>query len=82
MTGKPVHLMSELVKCVTPGGMILDAFMGSASTGVAAVQNGYHFIGIEKTAHYFDIACKRMEDVLRGDLLTGVQDQTELLATA
>lgn len=61
MTGKPVQLMGELVKCVTPGGLILDPFMGSASTGVAAVQLGYRFIGIEKTAHYFDVACKRLE---------------------
>jgi site-specific DNA-methyltransferase (adenine-specific) len=79
MTGKPVHLMSELVKCVAPGGTILDPFMGSASTGVAALQNGHRFIGIEKSAHYFDIACKRMETAIRGDLLPAVHTQPELL---
>lgn len=69
MTGKPVRLMGELVKCVPPGGLILDPFMGSASTGVAALQLGYRFIGIEKTAHYFDVACKRLEQAVGGDLL-------------
>jgi len=68
MTGKPVPLMGELVKCVPPGGLILDPFMGSASTGVAALQLGYRFIGIEKSAHYFDIACKRMEREVAGGL--------------
>lgn len=68
MTGKPVPLMGELVKCVPPGGLILDPFMGSASTGIAAVQLGYRFIGIEKSAHYFDIACKRMEREVAGGL--------------
>lgn len=68
MTGKPVALMGELVKCVPPGGVILDPFMGSGSTGVAALQLGYRFIGIEKSAHYFDIACKRMEREVAGGL--------------
>lgn len=75
MTGKPVHLMGELVKCVTPGGLILDPFMGSASTGVAALQLGYRFIGIEKTAHYFDVACKRLERAVGGDLLPQQAEQ-------
>lgn len=61
MTGKPLQVMAELVKCVTPGGLILDPFMGSASTGIAALQLGYRFIGIEKTPHYFDVACRRFE---------------------
>jgi site-specific DNA-methyltransferase (adenine-specific) len=70
MTGKPVRLMGELVQCVTPGGVILDPFMGSASTGIAALQRGYRFIGIEKSAHYFDIACERIEQAQRqGTLL-------------
>lgn len=63
MTGKPVPLMAELVRAVTPGGVILDPFMGSASTGVAALTLGYRFVGVEKTAHYFDIACRRLEQV-------------------
>lgn len=66
MTGKPVQLMSQLVQCVPPGGLILDPFMGSASTGVAALQLGYRFIGIEKTRHYFDVAAKRLRETVAG----------------
>lgn len=61
MTGKPVELMSDLIQCVQPGGVILDPFMGSASTGIAALMQGRQFIGIEKSEHYFDVACKRVE---------------------
>jgi site-specific DNA-methyltransferase (adenine-specific) len=68
MTGKPVSLMGELVKCVPPGGLILDPFMGSASTGVAALQLGRRFVGIEKSAHYFDIARRRIEREVAGNL--------------
>jgi site-specific DNA-methyltransferase (adenine-specific) len=79
MTAKPVQVMGELVKCVTPGGLILDPFMGSASTGVAALQLGYRFIGIEKTAHYFDVACKRLERAVGGDLLPQQAEQQTLV---
>ena len=41
---------------------ILDPYMGSGTTGVAAVQMGRQFIGIEREPRYFDIACKRIED--------------------
>jgi site-specific DNA-methyltransferase (adenine-specific) len=68
MTGKPVSLMGKLVKCVPPGGLILDPFMGSASTGVAALQLGRRFVGIEKSAHYFDIARRRIEREVAGNL--------------
>lgn len=61
MTGKPVQLMDQLVQAVPPGGVILDPFMGSASTGVAALAAGYHFVGIEQDAHYFDVAVARLE---------------------
>ena len=44
---------------------ILDPFMGSGTTGVAAVQMGRKFIGIEREPKYFDIACKRIEDAQR-----------------
>jgi DNA modification methylase len=48
---------------------ILDPFMGSGTTGVAAVQMGRSFIGIEREPKYFDIACKRIEDAQRqGDM--------------
>lgn len=44
------------------GGTILDPFMGSGTTGVAAVQESCKFIGIEIEEKYFDIACKRIEE--------------------
>jgi len=54
---------------VPPGGVILDPYMGSGSTGVAAVQMRYPFIGIEIEERYFDIACRRIEEAQRqGDM--------------
>ena len=51
------------------GDTILDPFAGSGTTGVAAVQMGRDFIGIEREPKYFDIACKRIDDAQRqGDL--------------
>ena len=44
---------------------ILDPYMGSGSTGVAALHLGRKFIGIEKEAEYFEIACKRISDAER-----------------
>ncbi|EAT8527797.1 site-specific DNA-methyltransferase [Salmonella enterica] len=64
-TAKPESLMSELVKPVRPGGLILDPFMGSGTTGVAALNAGCRFIGIESSDHYFDVACRRLEGVIR-----------------
>lgn len=59
-TQKPVALMSWCIE-KTRGQTILDPFMGSGTTGVAAVQMGRKFIGIEREPKYFDIACERIE---------------------
>jgi site-specific DNA-methyltransferase (adenine-specific) len=60
-TVKPLALMKWLCKLITPpGGMILDPFLGSGSTGVAALQDGFRFIGIERDQKSFDIACARI----------------------
>lgn len=48
-----------------PGGTVLDPFMGSGTTGVAAIETERQFIGIEKERKYFDIACDRMAKALR-----------------
>jgi site-specific DNA-methyltransferase (adenine-specific) len=65
-TMKPVALMEWLCKLVTPpGGTIVDPFMGSGSTGVAAVRNGFGFIGIESDPESFETARKRIEAELR-----------------
>ena len=60
-TQKPVTLMEYLVKTYTDAGeAVLDFTMGSGTTGVACKRLGRDFIGIEKAADYFDIACKRI----------------------
>lgn len=60
-TVKPIRLMEYLIKLITPpGGTVLDPFMGSGSTGVAAFKNGFKFIGCEMSAEYVEIAEKRM----------------------
>jgi DNA modification methylase len=46
---------------LAPGNSILDPFMGSGTTGVAAMQMGRKFIGIEREPKYFEIACERIE---------------------
>ena len=58
---KPLRLMEWTLKTVKASGVILDPFMGSGTTGVAAIQMGHKFIGIERESKYFDIACKRIE---------------------
>jgi DNA modification methylase len=60
-TVKPTELMRYLCKIVTPPkGVILDPFMGSGSTGKAALLEGFDFVGIEKNPEYFAIAEKRI----------------------
>jgi site-specific DNA-methyltransferase (adenine-specific) len=68
-TQKPVALMRWCVERTKDAETILDPFMGSGTTGVASVQMGKKFIGIEREPKYFDIACKRIEDAQRqGDM--------------
>ena len=60
-TVKPLKLMKYLCRLVTPkGGTVLDPFMGSGSTGIAAKDEGFEFIGIEKEKEYFEIAERRI----------------------
>jgi len=64
-TGKPVDMVSSWVTRFTDRRQtILDPFMGSGTTGVAAIQLGRSFIGIEREPKYFDIACKRIEQAV------------------
>ena len=61
-TVKPVDLMKYLCRLVTsPGGVVLDPFMGSGTTGIAACVEGFDFIGIEMEADYIEIARHRIE---------------------
>jgi DNA methylase len=60
-TVKPIKLMQYLIKLITPpGGVVLDPFMGSGSTGVAAKSLGFEFIGIELDPEYIKIAQGRI----------------------
>jgi DNA modification methylase len=62
-TVKPVELMRYLVRLVTPpDGTVLDPFMGSGSTGVAALAEKMRFVGVEMTPEYFSIAEKRIKE--------------------
>jgi len=63
-TVKPTDLMRYLCRLVTPpGGVVLDPFMGSGSTGKAAILEGFQFIGIEREAEYVEIAKARIAAV-------------------
>jgi len=62
-TVKPQELMKYLCRLVTPkAGTVLDPFMGSGSTGMAAKDEGFEFIGIEREKEYFEIAEKRISN--------------------
>jgi DNA modification methylase len=66
-TVKPTALMRYLCRLVTPpGGIVLDPFMGSGSTGKAAILEGFRFVGIEREAKYCEIATARIQNVRRG----------------
>jgi site-specific DNA-methyltransferase (adenine-specific) len=66
-TVKPTALMEYLIKLVTPkGGTVMDCFLGSGSTGKAAVRNGFDFIGIERDEEYIKIAEARIKNELNG----------------
>jgi len=64
-TQKPENLMKWCIGFLPDAQTILDPFMGSGTTGVAAVQMGRKFIGIEREERYFEIACKRIEQAQR-----------------
>ena len=67
---KPLKAWTWLTwKLALEGETVLDPFMGSGTTGIAAHANGQRFVGIEISPAYFDLACKRIEDAQRqGDM--------------
>lgn len=78
ITQKPLSVMRELVKIVPPGGVILDPFMGSGTTGVAALNEGRRFIGVELTEHYAKVAADRLASAA----MKPRDDQLDLLGGA
>ncbi len=60
-TVKPVELMSYLIQLLTqPGGIVLDPFTGSGTTGIAAAKLGFKFLGCEMNPEYVELAQKRI----------------------
>ncbi|CAK8987140.1 Portal protein [Cleaved into: Protein B*] [Durusdinium trenchii] len=82
-TEKPLSLMAELVGLFTnAGASILDPFMGSGTTGIAACDLGRAFVGIERDETYFDLACRRFEELAREPrLIADAQDALHELLT-
>lgn len=63
-TQKPLKVMRPIIEVQSPlGGTVLDPFMGSGSTGVAALELGRRFVGIEHDPTHFETACRRMREV-------------------
>lgn len=72
-TQKPLRLMKWCLGFLpNPEKPVLDPFMGSGTTGVAAVLAGRSFVGVERDERYFEMACRRIDDAQRqGDFLLG-----------
>lgn len=73
ITQKPVDVMRELVKIAPEGGTILDPFMGSGTTGVAAMLEGRKFVGVEMVEHYAAIAQRRIQEAAGQSIPKGDQ---------
>lgn len=79
-TVKPTDLMKYLITMVTPkGGVVLDPFMGSGTTGKAAKQLGFSFIGIEREDEYIPIAKARIESAMEGSDTVVPKEQQDKL---
>lgn len=80
ITQKPEALMAEIVAITPAGTTVLDPFMGSGTTGVAAIKTGRKFVGVELTEQHFEICCRRLEDAAREHDLFGhkAQDAEQL----
>jgi DNA modification methylase len=64
-TEKPPELAAHFIGLHTqPGELVLDPFMGSGSTGLAAIRLGRKFLGIETDQHWFDVSCRKIETEL------------------
>ena len=79
---KPIGQWSRLLeRCTRKGERVLDPFLGSGTTGVAAVKQGRKFTGIEIDSGYFDIACRRIEAALKEpDLFIAPPKKAEQIA--
>lgn len=69
ITQKPIEVMRALVRICPENGTVLDPFTGSGSTGVAALREGRHFVGVELSDHYAALAEERLQRELTQDEL-------------
>jgi len=69
IAGKPVAVMAALARICTPGGLVLDPFMGSGSTGVGALREGRRFLGIEIERRWCDLSLERLAAEITGSTL-------------
>jgi site-specific DNA-methyltransferase (adenine-specific) len=69
ITGKPTELMRQLARICEPGGIILDPFAGSGTTGVGALMEGRRFHGIERSSGNVETSVARLEAALTGRVL-------------
>ena len=74
VTQKPLDLMRELVKITPDGGAVLDPFMGSGTTGVAAILERRRFVGVEMVPHYQQVAERRIREAAGQAVARGDQD--------
>lgn len=66
ITGKPTAVLAHLVQCVRPGGLIVDCFAGSSTTGVAALRAGRRAVLIESSPEYCALSRRRLAAELAG----------------
>jgi len=79
-TQKPVEVMAWCINLLNKYSSILDPYMGSGTTGVASINLGKKFVGIEREQKYFDIACKRIEQAeSQGDLFMQKPSHEQLI---
>ncbi len=78
ITQKPLEVMRPLVRITPPGGLVLDPFAGSGTTGVAAIAEGRRFLGFELTAHYAQVARERCAEIADGYCRTNPEQQVLL----
>lgn len=76
-TQKPLEVMKWIIDLCPKADTVLDAFMGSGTTGVAAITLGRKFIGIERDPRYFQIACERIEQAVSQGLLFAPEPQAK-----
>lgn len=80
LTQKPLEVMRELVKVCPDDGVVLDPFMGSGTTGVAAMTEGRRFIGVEMVGHFREVAERRIREAQGRAVDKGDQTSLDLAA--